>query len=147
MGKNVYSLASVTLDISNPNYDEKLSIGGNGALLGTVEYSFNNNLFTIESSADGGSAVSFNNSLAGAVSISLTQTSAKIEKLIKFILWCRENPTEAESTITCYDVANNINFVARGVFPTKIPGNSVSERIGSRRFDFGACEIVVGGGV
>lgn len=138
--KRVFSLASVNATIEN-EYFGQITIGGGGKLLGTISYDYDNSLFDITSTADGGAAVSFNKSLAGKVSISFRQTAPKIDELTDFIMKCRTEPEKAESTITCRDNSGNINFYATGVFPTRIPSNSMGERIGDRTFDFGCCEI------
>lgn len=141
--KKVFSLASVTLTINNENFGN-VTIGGGGKLLGSVSYSFRNNLFDVTSTADGGAAVSFNKSLAGDVSLSLRQTAEKIDELSEFIKKCRTEPEKAEATITCRDGSGNINFVANGCFPNKIPENTMGETPGDRTFGFVCCEIIPG---
>lgn len=143
MAKKVFSLASVTLTIENGTFGT-ITIGGGGNLLGTVGYAYDNSLFSVDSTADGGAAVSFNNSLAGTVDISLKQTASKIDEMCEFIMKCRTQPEVAESIITCRDKSGNINFVANGSFPAKIPANSMSERVSDRTFNFVSCEIVPG---
>ena len=141
--KKVFSLASVNLTIDN-EYFGQITISGGGKLLGSVGYSFANNLFDVTSTADGGAAVSFNKSLAGSVSISFTQTSPKIDEITDFILKCRNEPEKAEATITCRDNSGNINFFANGAFPSKLPDNSMGESPSSRSFSFECCEIIIG---
>ena len=144
--KKVFSLASVNLTITTGRGDQ-ISVGGGGKLLGTVGYDYDNPLFSVTSTADGGAAVSFNKSLAGTISLSFKQTAPTIDILTDYIKWCRENPEKAEATFTCRDNSGNINFEANGVFPAKIPSNNVGENIGERSFNFAACEIIPGEGV
>jgi hypothetical protein len=140
--KKVFSLASVTLTI-NTGRGDQITIGGGGKLLGSVGYSYDSSsMFDISTTADGGAAVSFNKSLAGTISITFKQTAPTIDELVKYILWCRNNPENAEATVKCIDNSGNINFTATGVFPKSIPQNTVSDSAGDRTFDFAACEII-----
>lgn len=139
--KRVLSLASVTLTIFNDTYG-RISLGGGGKSIGTISYSFKDDAFSMSTSADGGASVSHNKSNAGTISISYQQTSPQIPELIRFIRWCKENPHLAESTMTSRDLTGNINFQANGVFPVKIPDNSVASSIGDRTFEFISTEII-----
>lgn len=137
----VFSLASVNVTINTQRGDQ-IVIGGGGKLLGTVSYSYDNSLFDIFSTADGGAGATFNKSLAGKITFDFKQTSPLIDTLTDYILWCRANPEKAEATVKCTDNSGNINFSATGVFPSSIPDNSVTETAGNRSFKFGACEII-----
>ena len=139
--KRVLSLASVTLTIFNDTYG-RISLGGGGKSIGTVSYSFEEDAFSMSTSADGGASVAHNKSDAGTISISYQQTSPQIPDLIRFIRWCKENPHLAESTMTSRDLTGNINFQANGVFPIKIPDNTVTGSIGDRTFNFISTEII-----
>ena len=145
--QRVLSLASITLTIYNPYYDRislggGLPLGGGGKSMGTVSYSFQEDAFSMSTSADGGASVSHNKSDAGTIKITFAQTSPQIPDLIRFIRWCKENPHLAESTMTSRDLTGNITFQANGVFPVKIPDNTVTGTVGDREFEFIATEII-----
>lgn len=139
--QRVLSLTSITLTIINDTYG-RISLGGGGKSIGTISYSFQDEAFSMSTSADGGASISHNKSDAGTISINYQQTSPQIPDLIKFIKWCKENPSLAESTMTSRDLTGNLNFQANGVFPVKIPDNSVSGSVGERSFSFIATEII-----
>lgn len=139
--KKVFSLSNVNVTLTTGRGDQ-ISIGGGGKLLGTVSYEYDNSLFDITTSADGGAAVSFNKSLAGTITFDFKQTAPTISVLVDYIMWCRNNPDKAEASLTCRDDSGNIPFSANGVFPNNIPGNTVSETVGNRSFKFKACEII-----
>lgn len=137
----VLSLASVTLTIINETYG-RISLGGGGKLIGNISYSFQESAFSMSPYADGGASISHNKSDAGTISITFSQTAPQIPDLIRFIRWCKENPHLAESTMTARDITGNIPFQANGVFPEKIPSNSVSSNVSDRTFNFLSTEII-----
>jgi len=137
----VYSLTTVRVVITNELKGETITIGGNGTLLGTVSYDYTDDMFSIDTSPDGGYSSNFSASKAGKVNITLKQTSSKVEELINFIQWCRSHPESAMSKITISDTLGNIACTANGVFPIKVPGNSASSAAGDRTFEFVAGEI------
>lgn len=134
------SLSTVSVTISNPNY-EQIVIGGNGNLVGSVAMSRGKAAFSVEGSPDGGYAASYTKDRTGSVTVSLSQASGIVSRLRKFINWCESNPNLAESTISIIDSLGNIQGFASGVFPDKIPDNTVSDSIQSRTFTFQAGEI------
>lgn len=147
MEEKVFSLSSVMVTISNNDFGNttfgyKMSLGGGGKLIGSIKYSYAKDLFTQETTADGGAVVSFNKSLAGTISIDITQTSVYIPQLVEFVNWCRNNPEKAFSQITITDTAGNIQCTANNVTPVRIPDNTISGTAGSRTFDFNAKEII-----
>lgn len=137
----VFSLTTVTVVIENETKGN-ITIGGAGKLIGSVGYSYSNQMFTMDSTPDGGYVSNFNGSLSGTVSIVIKQTSSHIPELTDFIKWCRSNPGLANSKITITDSLGNIGCVANGVFPVNIPSNSVSGQAQDRTFEFVAGEII-----
>lgn len=131
----IVSLSTVSLTINNPNY-EQIVVGGNGHLVGQVTMSRGNAAFTMQGSPDGGYVVGYTKNRTGSFNIQISQSSSLIARLTKFINWCEANPNLAESTITVTDLLGNIQGYGSGVFPDKIPDNTVSESVGSRTFNF-----------
>ena len=132
----VISLASMNVSIVNDNYDELISFGGGGKQIGSASYSFTNDMFRMNTSADGGYSVSHNASKSGTVSIDIQQTSPVVDTLCKYILWCRDNPELASATITISDSTGIINVTGVDCVPTSYPGNSVGESAATRNFSF-----------
>lgn len=137
----VYSLTTVTVTLINRNNGAKITIGGNNNTVGNISYDFSNSMFGLESTPDGGAAVSFNKSKAGTINITFKQTSPKIQELTEFLKWCWQNPKLAESTLTIQDTLGIVQCEANGVFPDKYPGNSAGPTAGDRAFGFIASEI------
>ena len=137
----VLSLASVTITIINETYG-RISLGGGGKLIGSISYSFQESAFGMTPSADGGASIAHNKSDAGTISIAFSQTAPQIPDLIRFVRWCKENPHLAESTMTARDLTGNIPFQANGVFPEKIPDNTVGSNVSERTFNFLSTEII-----
>ena len=137
----VFSLANVNVSIDNASIGSKLSLGGGGKNIGSIGYSFMNDIFSMNTSADGGATVSHNKSKAGTVSISIKQTSPYIRALEDYILQCRENPSQAAATITISDTTGNIQAVCSDCFPRNIPGNNVGDSPADRGFEFLCAEI------
>lgn len=138
--KRIFSLASVNVTITTGRGDQ-ISIGGGGKLLGSVSYTYDNSLYSVSSTADGGAAVGLNRSMAGTISFDFKQTAPIINILTEYFIYCRNNPEKAEASMECRDSFGNINFTATGVFPSKLPGNTMGETVGNRTFEFSACEI------
>lgn len=136
----VFSLTTVAVVITNPIYGQ-LTIGGAGKMVGSIGYSYNEDAFSIDHTPDGGYVANYNNDKSGEINFSMKQTSAHIQELTDFINWCRNNPTNAMSTLKITDPLGNIAMSAAGVLPTKIPDNSISESLGDRSFRFLAGEI------
>ena len=139
----VFSLAAVTMVLTNPNYagGSIITIGGGGNGVGSIGYAYNSEMFNISALADGGYGASHNNNRSGNVTLQLQQTSATIADLTDFLLWCWDNPTLAASSITVRDNVGNINFEAIDVLPQKLPDNTVNETVGNRTFTFLAGKI------
>lgn len=137
------SLASFVLTLNNPNRGDQINIGGGGKLIGNVTYSYENNMFSITSTADGGVVGSHNASLAGNVAIQFTQTSPDIDNLVNYILWCRSNPDLAgDATISAKDSSGVFAFTASGCLPQKIPDNTMQETAATRSFVFLCAELI-----
>lgn len=134
------SLTTVALTISNPNY-EQIVIGGNGNLVGSVTMSRDKSAFSVQGSPDGGYVAGYSKDRTGSFSISISQSSSLISRLRKFITWCEANPNLAESTISVTDSLGNMQGYGEGVFPDKIPDNTVGESPSSRTFNFFAGKI------
>ena len=137
----VFSLTTVTVVIENDTKGN-ITIGGAGKLVGSVAYDYTENMFTMDSTPDGGYVSNFNGSKAGTISIAIKQTSSHIPELTDFIQWCRSNPELAMSKVTITDTLGNIACTANGVFPNKIPGNTVGRDAQDRTFEFVAGEII-----
>lgn len=135
MSTKLVSLSTVSVTINNPEY-EQIVIGGNGNLVGSVTMSRNTGAFSVSGSPDGGYVASFTKDRTGSFSISLSQSSSMIARLVRFINWCEAHPELAESTISVTDLLGNIVGYGSGVFPSKIPDNSVTDTAGSRTFEF-----------
>lgn len=134
------SLTTASVVINNPNY-EQIVIGGNGQLVGEISMSRNKGAFAVEGSPDGGYAASYTKDRTGSISIKISQSSSLIGRLRKFINWCEANPNLAESTITVLDTLGNLQGYAEGVFPDKLPDNSLSESVNQRDYNFNAGKI------
>lgn len=134
----VISLASMNVSIVNDNYDELISFGGGGKQIGSASYGFSNNIFSMDSSADGGYSVSHNASKSGNFSFSIQQTSPVVDTLCKYILWCRDNPELASATITVSDSTGIINATGIDCVPTTYPENALGDSAQSRTFTFAA---------
>lgn len=137
----VFSLTTVTVVIEN-NMLGNITIGGAGKLLGTVSYSYDNDIFGMDSTPDGGYVSNFNASKAGKISVTFKQTSSHIAELTEYYNKCRDNPEQAMATLRITDSLGNIAATANGVFPVKIPDNSVADTAGNRTFEFVAGEII-----
>lgn len=137
----LFSLTTVTVVIENPTLGN-ITIGGAGKLLGTVGYSYDDDIFTMDSTPDGGYVSNFNGSRKGRFSIAFKQTSSHIAELTEYINKCRDNPSQAMATLRITDSLGNIAATGNGVFPSKIPDNQVTETAGNRTFDFVAGEII-----
>lgn len=135
------SLASVNVKIANQTLGN-LSFGGDGEALGTISYSYTNNMFNMETTADGGAAVSHNASRAATITISIIQTSDACADLADYISKCWDNPVAAGAVMTCCDGTNNIDFVAADVFPAKYPDNQIAETPAQRSFQFVCARLV-----
>lgn len=137
------SLASFVLTLTNPNRGDQIQIGGGGKLIGQVTYSYDNTMFAITSTADGGVVGSHNASMMGKVNITFTQTSPDIDTLVNYILWCRSNPELAgEANITAKDSSNVFAFKASGCLPEKIPDNTLGAEANTRQFTFLCSELI-----
>ena len=139
----VLSLAKVSVSIENSELgklsfgaNKSISISGGGNSLGSIGYAYENEIFKITSTADGGAAASHNASKAATVTIAIKPTSPVIKELNDFIRWCWVNPTQAASKLTIIDETGNICATAYNILPKKIPDNTVNEEIGERSFDF-----------
>jgi hypothetical protein len=137
----VVSLAAVNVSIKNDAYGN-ISIGGGGKMVGSIAYEYENNIFNIESTPDGGAAASHNASKAGSITITIKQTSPQIKELNDFIRWCWDNPTEAVSAITINDNTQNMVAFANDVLPQKLPNNTISETTNDRQYTFLAGTII-----
>lgn len=131
------SLSTVQVIITNPNY-EQITIGGNGSMVGSVSMSRSNAAFGVTGYADGSYAASYTKNRTGSVSIQLSQASSLVARLTKFVNWCEANYNLAESTITVLDSMGNIQGYASGVYPDKLPDNTVGESVQNRTFEFSA---------
>ena len=138
----VVSLASANITINNKNRGDLISFGGGGKQLGSIAYSFKDDIFSMETTKDGGYAVSHNASKAGTVVISFTQTSDHIDTLCEYILWCRDNPELAAASITIADSTGIINMEAKDCVPQSYPQNELSENINQRQFTF-LCGVII----
>lgn len=137
----VISLASANVTINNSNRGDMLSFGGSGKLLGQLSYAYANNVFDMESTPDGGYAVSHNASKVGTVTIEFTQTSPVVDMLCEYILWCRDNPELAAAKITVTDSTGVINMQAIDCVPQSYPANSLQATAQTRTFTF-LCGII-----
>ena len=136
----VFSLTTVTVVLNNPTKGT-ITIGGAGKQVGSIGYRYTNDIFSMDTTPDGGYAGNFNGSKAGSINIRLRQTSSHVPELTEFIEWCRSNPQLAMSTLNITDSLGNICCSANGVLPTKIPDNDLGEKVGDRAFEFLAGEI------
>lgn len=142
------SLASFTLTINNSQRGDQISIGGGGKLIGTCTYEYQQNIFTMVATADGGVAASHNAAKFANVSITFTQTSPDIDTLVNFILWCSANPDLAGYTnITARDATGIFAFNAVGCLPAMIPGNTMGDTPQQRTFTFHCAELTPNEGV
>lgn len=137
----LFSLTTVTVVIEN-NLLGNITIGGAGKLLGSVSYSYDDDLFSMESTPDGGYVGNFNGSKKGKFTIRFKQTSSHIAELTEYINKCRDNPEQAMATLRITDSLGNIAATGNGVFPVRIPENTISESVGERAFEFVAGEII-----
>lgn len=137
----VLSLAAVNVKIANDNFGT-LSFGGQGESIGTISYSYTNNMFNMETTADGGAAVSHNASKAATITINILQTSDAAADLAEFFMQCWNNPVIARSQITCSDATNNIDFTAIEAFPVKYPDNQLTDTAAQRTFQFVCRELI-----
>ena len=137
----VVSLAAMNVSIVNPNYDELISFGGGGKQIGSASYGFANNIFSMDASADGGYAFAHNASKAGSVVFSIQQTSAVVDTLTRYILWCRDNPSLAAAVITISDSTGIKNMSAVDCVPESYPGNALGTTAQAREFTF-LCGVV-----
>ena len=138
----VVSLASANITINNKNRGDLISFGGGGKQIGSISYGFKDDIFGMETTKDGGYAVSHNASKAGTVAITFTQTSDHIDTLCEYILWCRDNPELAAANITIADSTGIINMEAKDCVPQNYPSNELSENINQRQFTF-LCGIII----
>ena len=141
----IVSLATVSVTISNPHY-EQIVIGGTGQLVGQVSMSRGMGAFSVSGAPDGGYVASYTKDRTGSFSIQISQASALINRLTKFILWCEANPNLAESSISVTDLLGNMQGYGQGVFPSKIPDNMVTGSVSSRTFNFVAGVVTFEGG-
>lgn len=131
----IVSLATVSVIISNPNY-EQIVVGGNGQMVGQIGMQRDKAAFGMQGYADGGYVVSHTKDRTGSFDLQISQASSLISRLTRFFNWCEANPNLAESTITVLDSLGNIEGYGSGVFPDKIPDNQVSGTVQSRTFTF-----------
>lgn len=145
----VVSLSTVSVTISNPHY-EQIVVGGaggaTGQLVGQVSMSRDRDAFSVEGAPDGGYFATFSKNRVGSFDIQVSQSSELIGRLERFINWCEANPNLAESTISVTDMLGNMQGYGKGVFPNRIPNNTIGERASSRTFSFVAGEVVFEGG-
>ncbi|MEG1565344.1 MAG: hypothetical protein RR342_01200 [Bacilli bacterium] len=137
----VFSLTTVTVVIENDNHP-MITIGGAGKLLGSVGYEYEKDMYSMDSSPDGGYVGNFNGSKQGKVKVLFKQTSFHIAELTEFCLWARANPSLALSKITITDSLGNIAATCNGCLPVRIPANTVGETAGTREFEFVSGEII-----
>lgn len=137
----VFSLTTVSVIITNTVYGQ-ITIGGAGKMVGSVRYAYDKDAFSMESTPDGGYVANFNNDKSGSIEIDIKQSSSHVVELTNYINWCRNNPSQAMSSIKITDPLGNIACSANGVWPTKIPDNGVTESVGDRNFKFIAGEII-----
>lgn len=145
MATKLVSLSTVSVTISNPNY-EQIVIGGNGQLVGQIAMSRGVSAFSMSGSPDGGYVSYYTKDRTGSFDIQISQSSPLIARLTKFILWCEANPNLAESTISVTDLLGNIQGYGQGVFPDKLPDNTIATSAGSRSFKFNAGVVTFEGG-
>lgn len=138
----VISLASANISINNTNRGDLISFGGGGKQLGQITYSFDNQMFNVQTTADGGYAVSHNASKSGKVTIQFNQTSPVIDTLCEYLLWCRDNPEIANANITITDSSGVINMEAKDCFPNEYPQNEIGESAAQRTFTF-VCGVII----
>lgn len=131
----VLSLAKVNVSIRNENYGT-LSIGGGGANIGSIAYTYENEMFKITSTPDGGAAASHNASHSATVTLTIKQTAPQVKELNDFIRWCWANPVAASSELVISDETGNISATAANLLPKKIPDNTINEEVGDRQFEF-----------
>lgn len=138
----VLSLASVNITINNSNRDDVISFGGGGKLLGSVGYSFAEEIFTQVRSADGGYAYGHNASKAGTVTITINQVSAVVDVLDEYILWCRDNPELAAAGITIKDSSGVLHMEAKDCLPNTFPEKIMGATPGERTYTFLCGEVL-----
>lgn len=131
----LFSLATVSVIITNPNY-EQIIVGGNSNMVGSVRMARSVAAFSMQGYADGGYVAGFSKNRTGEFDITISQSSSMVARLTKFINWCEANPNLAESTITVMDSLGNIAGYGSGVFPDKLPDNTVGESVSNRTFSF-----------
>ena len=132
----VISLASANITINNANRGDMISFGGAGKMIGQISYAFQNDMFAMETTPDGGYAFSHNGSKAGSITIQFTQTSPHIDTLCEYLLWCRDNPELAAADITITDSTGVINVEGKVCVPTKYPDNMLQASPQTRSFTF-----------
>ena len=138
----VISLASANITINNTNRGDIISFGGGGKQIGSISYSFQDNLFEMQTTKDGGYAMSHSASKAGTITISFSQTSEHVDTLCEYLLWCRDNPELAAAGITIADSTGIINMEAKDCVPQSYPQNELSESINNRQFTF-LCGVII----
>ena len=137
----VVSLASMSVSIVNNEYDELISFGGGGNQIGSASYSFEQPMFGMTPTADGGYSFNHNASKSGTISISVQQTSPVVDTLTRYLLWCRDNPELAAAEITIADNIGIIDVVGVDCLPTSYPDNSLQDTAQARTFTF-ACGVL-----
>ena len=142
------SLASFTLTINNSQRGDQISIGGGGKLIGSCTYEYQQSMFTMTATADGGVAAAHNASKYAQVTINFTQTSPDIDTLVNFIQWCSANPDLAGYTgITARDATGVFAFTAIGCLPDRIPANTMGDTPQQRTFTFLCAELTPNEGI
>ena len=143
MSVKTISLASFNLTLNNPNRGDLIQIGGGGKLIGSVTYSYQQDMFGMTATADGGVVATHNASKFATVSITFTQTSPDIDTLQNYILWCSDNPDLAGAAgITAKDASGVFAFKATGCIPQRIPDNEMSDSATTRQFVFLCASLV-----
>ena len=139
----VFSLSSVRGTLYNEYYgltsfggQSYINLGGGQKQIEKISYSYNTDIFSMSSTADGGVVVAHSNDRSGTISIQLQQTSPHIKVLTEFA-----NPDKAESTLTVTDDTGNLAFTATQVFIKGIPENSVGSTATERTYTFMAGNI------
>lgn len=138
----VISLASSNITINNRGRGDMISFGGAGKMIGTITYGFENNVFEMESTPDGGYAVSHNASKMGTIKIDFVQTSPNVDILCEYILWCRDNPELAAAEITITDSTGVMNLQAIDCVPQGYPDNTLQNTPQNRSFTFLCGQII-----
>lgn len=140
-----YSLADYIVSIAPPEAAQgvfsEIKIGGNGNYIGSVNVSFSNNLYELESYATGAYVFNKNLSRSGTVSISLNQLCEEVALLKRMINTLYGEDHDA-FTITIQQRGTNVVSCV-GCYPSKIPDQAMEATAQMQQWQFLVGEITL----